>query len=438
MDTLNLLREPNYRKTTTIQEMFEYAKVLASNDLHLAAAGVLITLLPSLEGDSRVQVSRMIVNCGIALQNTAFMKLIDNVNDARLTQRVSMLLNTSIHEKYKNRLISSSSEETVHTGGRTRVLICAGGDDLLTQAWANIKSLRDTGCDLPVSIVHANEISESQAKMLSKLNVELMNLKDEPYASRLPKIPGVYENLKGFHIKMAALVATDAEKVILADADILWVTNPEVYLSIDVHTFQDIWHMCNKQHSKSAGTSWLYNIHGMNANVQESESGVVVMNRKVCSRMITSLSRMLEGIDYYFEMSFGDKDLYDIAAHINNIKISKSPMPSMLGYIDGDDFVCQSMQQYTLSGCTSHIHMTLLPFKKEQTDLILPTHFCDDPSKIRFVVRTTDGIKNQTIGSTKKSVKELNGDSVIPFLIRHGYHNSREYSNTQLSNGGHV
>ena len=49
MDTLELLRVPNHTKTTNIQDLFNYAKLLASNDLHLAAAGVLITILPALE-----------------------------------------------------------------------------------------------------------------------------------------------------------------------------------------------------------------------------------------------------------------------------------------------------------------------------------------------------------------------------------------------------
>ena len=429
MDTLDLLRVPNHTKTTNIQDLFNYAKLLASNDLHLAAAGVLITILPSLEGDSKSQVCRMIVTCGMALKNVEFMKLVDNVKDPLLIQKVSMMLNTSIHEKYKKKLQGSNSDEVVPLGGGNKILICAGGDDLLTQAWANISSLRDTGCKLPVTIVHANEISESEMKVLSKLNISFMNLKQEPYLSRLPPIPARYENLRGFQMKIASLVATDADSVILSDADILWVSNPESYLTgPDVHICQDIWHMSNKQHSKSAGTAWLYNIHGMSTNVQESESGVLFLNRKKCPGMVTSLSRFLEGIDYYFEMAFGDKDLYNIAAHINNIEISKSPMPHMLGYIDGNKFVCQSMRQHMSNGATSHIHMTLLPFKKLQDDITCPTHYCDDPNNISFVFRDIDGVRKQTIGSTVDKVNKLPTDNVIPSIVFRGYRYSREYS----------
>lgn len=435
MDTLDLLRVPNHTKTTNIQDLFNYAKLLASNDLHLAAAGILITILPSLDGDSKAQVSRMIVTCGMALRNVEFMKLVDNVKDPVLIQKVSMLLNTTIHEKFKKRLLGSNSEEVVPLGGGSKILICAGGDDLLTQAWANIRSLRDTGCKLPVTIVHANEISESEMKVLSKLNISFMNLKQEPYLSRLPQIPARYENLRGFQMKIASLVATDADSVILSDADILWVSNPESYLTgPDVHTCPDIWHMSNKQHSKSAGTAWLYNIHGMSTNVQESESGVLFLNRKNCTGMVTSLSRILEGVDYYFEMAFGDKDLYNIAAHINNIKISKSPMPHMLGYMEGSEFVCQSMRQHTPNGATSHIHMTLLPFKKLQEDITCPTHYCDDPNNISFVFKNIEGERKQTIGSTIDKVKELPTDNVIPYIVFRGYRYSREYSEALSEN----
>ena len=429
METLELLRLPNHTETTKLQDMFNYAKLLAANDLHLAAAGVLIALLPSVEGESKSQICRMIVTCGMVLRNVEFMKLVSDVKDPILIQKVSMLLNTTIHEKYKNKLLQSNSEEVVTLGGGPKILICAGGDNLLTQAWANIRSLRETGCELPVTIVHANEITAPQMRILSNLNITFMNLKEEPYASRLPQIPARYENLRGFQIKIAALVATDADNVILSDADILWAANPSSYLSLsDIHTFQDIWHMSNKQQSKSAGTAWLYNIHGMSTNVQETESGVIVMNRNKCTGMITTLCRMLEGIDYYFEMAFGDKDLYYIAAHVNGMKISKSSIPQMLGYLEDNEFVCQSMRQPTPGGATSHIHMTLLPFKKDQRDVICPSQFCDDTDKIRFVFRNIDGERKQTVGSTADKVIELPLDNIIPSLVFRGYLYSKEFS----------
>lgn len=425
MNVLNMLREPNYKETTSIQQIFKYSCKLMSKHLYLAAAGLLINILSVVEGDAHAksQVSSMIVTCAIALKNVEFMKLVKNVDDTFLVEKVSMLLNTSLHEKHKNRLLSNSSDETVALGGGSKILICAGGDDLLTQAWANIRSLRDTGCRMPVTIVHADELSEKQTKIMAKLNVSFMNLKKYPYASRLPSIPKEYESLKGFQIKIAALVATDADQVILSDADIVWVSNPENYLSgANVHTFQDIWHMSNKQHNKSAQTAWLYKLHGMCTNVQETESGVVVMNRKECQSMVITLSRILENIDYYFKLAFGDKDLYDLAAHVNNISISKSPLPHILGYVEGNMFVCQSMKQPTMDGTTSHVHMTIFPFTKDQSNIIPPSYECKDLSHIDFV-----GVNNEKLGSTKDLVDPLPADNIIPYLISRAYHYSREY-----------
>ena len=69
MNTLELLREPNHKETTSLQQIFEYSKKLMSAHLYLAAAGLLITILSAVEGDAKSQVSQMIVTCGIALRN---------------------------------------------------------------------------------------------------------------------------------------------------------------------------------------------------------------------------------------------------------------------------------------------------------------------------------------------------------------------------------
>jgi hypothetical protein len=153
------------------------------------------------------------------------------------------------------------------------------------------------------------------------------------------------------------------------------------------------------------------------------------MDRLACGSVLNTLARMVENLAYYFEMMFGDKDMYRLAAHVNSVPICQMGSPDMLGYVEGTEFVCQSMRQPCADGSTSHIHMTLLPYREDEPGSTqLPTHVCKDGANIKFVYRAdANGKRTQTIGSTVDKVDALGADSLIPGAILRGSFYAKEY-----------
>jgi hypothetical protein len=153
--------------------------------------------------------------------------------------------------------------------------VCAGGDKLLQQLHCNLKSLElfhYQECSnlqhIPIVVAHADEIKQDEMERFrstfSRLNLEFFNIAESALVleSRLTA-----SLLRGFQIKLAALVAIPARRVLMMDADLLWVRNPRYIIAsckasgVHADLFRDFWHFVDRRHEKSSSTSFLYSLH---------------------------------------------------------------------------------------------------------------------------------------------------------------------------------
>jgi len=336
-------------------------------------------------------------------------------------QLARFMLNTALHEQHRDLCVAEAEHQPAFRSTSCTwddvILVCAGGDKLLQQLYCNLKSLevfRYQGTfwgalqEVPIVVAHADEISETEMtkfrSTFSKLKLEFFNVAESALVleSRLTA-----SSLRGFQIKLAALVAIPARRVLMMDADLLWIKDPRHIIAkckssgVHAHLFRDFWHFVERRHEKSSSTSFLYSLHGIDYNISEFESGLVFFDREHAYKSIAMLRYMAMNYEYYFLLTFGDKDLFYLALQHQKANVSISEMPRMLGCVynegregrDTNVFYSQSMLQ-SFDGGPSHIHTTLHPVGDEGFDI--PTHICNDGKKIQFVTRKID---SRTVGT---------------------------------------
>lgn len=401
----------------------------------------------------RSTISGYLVICGIELHDTSLINHVQQIslNDtSRDVQLARFMSNTNLHEKMRDACRLEAVRQTdFQVADETLedvILVCAGGEKLMTQLYCNLKSLEVFQYDdtqwgslqnIKIVVAHANEVTESEIfkfkSCFKTLSIEFFNLCESELVTESNLTA---DTLKGFQIKLAALVAIRARRVLLMDCDIFWVQDPRHIIAnckrneFDAHLFCDFWHFVKHRHEKSASTSFLYSLHGIDYNISEFESGVLYFDREKAYKSVAILKHMVINYEYYFSFTYGDKDLYYIALKSQNAKISISEKPKMLGcvYRDSNEFHSQSMLQ-AFNSKPSHIHTTLHPIGDDGFDI--PTHICDDAYKICFVQRTIKNTVVNTVGCEPEDTTVLD----TPNIYKHIYVCAlRDYSEQCCSN----
>lgn len=410
--------KPSALRTANDYVQFALSLMQSTPPQYLAASCILRFLHQNISDSEKPKLAKFLVQCGIALHDTSLMNYVSHIPMEEITQQANLarfMLNTSLHEQKRDECIAEADlqpgfNSTSWTWDDV-ILVCAGGDKLLKQLHCNLKSLEvfrhnntDWGTlhDIPIVIAHADEIKEVEVTKLrstfSNLTLLFFNLAESALVleSRLTA-----SLLRGFQIKLAALVAISARRVLMMDADLLWIRDPRSIIAkckaskVHAHLFRDFWHFVNRRHEKSSSTSFLYALHKIDYDISEFESGVVFFDRERAYRSVAMLRHMVLNYEYYFSLTFGDKDLFYLALKTQNAKISMSEIPKMLGCVynegrkgrDANVFYSQSMIQ-SFDGSSSHIHTTLHPVGDEGFDI--PTHICEKGEKIQFVQRKID------------------------------------------------
>ena len=401
----------------------------------------------------RSTISGYLVRCGIELHYTSLINHVQQIslNDtSRDVQLARFMSNTNLHEKMRDACRLEAVRQTdFQVADETLedvILVCAGGEKLMTQLYCNLKSLDVFQYDdtqwgslqnIKIVVAHANEVTESEIfkfkSSFKTLSIEFFNLCESELVTESNLTA---DTLKGFQIKLAALVAIRARRVLLMDCDIFWVQDQRHIIAnckrneFDAHLFCDFWHFVKHRHEKSASTSFLYSLHGIDYNISEFESGVLYFDREKAYKSVAILKHMVINYEYYFSFTYGDKDLYYIALKSQNAKISISEKPKMLGcvYRDSNEFHSQSMLQ-AFNSKPSHIHTTLHPIGDDGFDI--PTHICDDAYKICFVQRTIKNTVVNTVGCEPEDTTVLD----TPNIYKHIYVCAlRDYSEQCCSN----
>lgn len=341
----------------------------------------------------------MLCQCGIALRDV---DLIQTHMHGCVDQQLRRVCHNLCYEDHAavalelRDAVTSAKQSHVPCFAPVGIIIPAGGSELLTQLVVNITSLRATGCALPVTVAHADELTPAQIRYLkTEHGVDIFNL-----ASVMPR-----GDWRGFQIKLAALANAIYGVCILSDADIIWMRDPDLLIrrmrdeDATVLLFRDFWNFQTKQHNKTLPTAWLYAAHGVPATGNEVESGVVVWDSSHI-RMRAALRFIALRHEYFFKITFGDKDLYKLAAHVAGAKVVMMPPPELLCFRDDNvaSNMCigHSMLQHAGSE-VSHIHTTLFPFRRGEQIVPLPTVICtaEDVNFIRFRLQ---GKETETVG----------------------------------------
>lgn len=447
----------NALRTANDYVQFALSLMQSTPPQYLAASCIFRFLNQNISENERPKIAKFLVQCGIALHDASLMNYVSQIPLSDITPQAQLarfMLNSTLHEQHRNGCLAEA-EHQPDFGSTTCtwddvILVCAGGEKLLQQLYCNLKSLevfqyKDTYWgvlqNIPIVVAHAEEISDMEMtkfrSTFSKLNLEFFNVAGSALVleSRLTA-----SSLRGFQIKLAALVAIPARRVLMMDADLLWVKDPRYIITkckssgVHAHLFPDFWHFVERRHEKSSSTSFLYSLYGLDYNISEFESGVVFFDREHAYKSIAMLRYMVMNYEYYFSLTFGDKDLFYLALRsAQKANVSISEIPKMLGCVynegrEGRDvnvFYSQSMIQ-SFDGSASHIHTTLHPVGDEGFDV--PTHICEDGRNIQFVQRR---INNQMVGTVACDM--TNADELkSPNVFHHIYVCALRDKNTYL------
>lgn len=451
-DDTRMDSNPNALRTANDYVQFALTLMQSTPPQYLAASCIFRFLHQNISESEKPKLAKFLVQCGIALHDASLMNYVSQIPMNDMTQQAQLarfMLNTTLHEQKRDECVAEAERQPDFRSASCTwddvILVCAGGDKLLHQLHCNLKSLEifqysHTLQDIPIVVAHADEIKEAEmAKFrstFSKLKLEFFNVAESALVleSRLTA-----SSLRGFQIKLAALVAIPACRVLMMDADLLWVKDPRHIITkckcsgVHAHLFCDFWHFVERRHEKSSSTSFLYSLYGIDYNISEFESGVVFFDREHAYKSIAMLRYMVMNYEYYFSLTFGDKDLFYLALKYQKASVSISEIPKMLGCVynegregrDTNMFYSQSMIQ-SFDGSASHIHTTLHPVGDEGFDI--PTHICEDGRNIQFVQRR---INNKVVGTVACDMMHA-VELQIPNVFNHIYVCALKDENTYL------
>lgn len=402
------------RKGNTANDYFQNAiSLMQSTPPHyLAASCVLRFLYERIDEAERPKLARLLVQCGVALHDNTLMLYTEKLPAGESTPQVQLarfMTNSAIHEHKKIECLAEAATQPAFSlpPGRSWdecIVVCAGGEQLLKQLFCNLKSLEvlwvGKSQKPPVVVAHAAEICAAEVGRFSyafpTMDLTFFDLAESTLVMESHLTP---QSLRGFQIKLAAIVAIPAKRMLLMDADLFWLIDPCHIIDscktqhVVAHLFSDFWHFVRKRHEKTSSTSFLYSLYDVDFDRQEFESGVVYVDRENTYRSVAMMRHMLLNYDYYSSLTFGDKDLYYLALKTQQANMTISEVPKMLGCVHDDLFHSQSMLQ-SFNGHPSHIHTTLHPIGDD--DFCIPTHLCNRGEDIHFVQRT---LKNRTVGT---------------------------------------
>lgn len=414
----------NHPRTANDYVQLALRMMQTSPPQYLAASCVLRFLYQHIASDERHKLARLLVQCGVALHDNDLMGYVAQISLDDATPQLQLarfMMNTSLHHTKQSECRAEVTHQPPFSLPSTRswddcILVCAGGEKLMKQLYCNLKSIElfeqtkkswPSLENIPIVVAHAAEISAAEADRFKSefysLNLVFFDLAETALVleSHLTA-----PSLRGFQIKLAAVVAIPARRVLLMDADLFWLIDPRTIIAkcraddVDAHLFCDFWHFVERRHEKSSSTSFLYSIHGLEFDRSEFESGVVFIDRERTYKSIGMLRHMILNYEYYFSLTFGDKDLYYLALKSQDAKVTISDIPKMLGCVyDGQEgrerdlFYSQSMLQlFDSKPC--HIHTTLHPVGDDDFDI--PTHICENGALVHFVQRR---LGNKNVGT---------------------------------------
>ena len=216
-----------------------------------------------------------------------------------------------MHDDHRKRLRQAMAEPRPYPdaafAGRG-IVICAGGERLLTCAWVLIRMLQDAlGCTLPIEVWHLGprEIGAPMAALLEEVGVTLVDAeavrRDHPV-----------RRLGGWELKPYAILYSRFEEVLLIDADNVPVVDP-VFL-FDCPEYREAGAVFWPDVVKLAPDNPVWEACGLEYRDEPSfESGQVLVDKRRCWAALDLTMYFNAYSDVYYELVHGDKDTFYLA-----------------------------------------------------------------------------------------------------------------------------
>lgn len=211
------------------------------------------------------------------------------------------------------------------------IVIVAGGLTYLSGAWASVNILRSFGVSLPIELWYFGdeECDDSARCMFEGLGVRCIDAK-EHFAERAADLERERSTSKFglFETKCYAILQSHFEEVLFLDADNMPLRSVE-------GLFEDLGY---REHGVLFWPDPPYGAHPPDASTWEVcglpmqpgpafESGQILIHKRKCWNALQLCWWMNEHSDYWFSVSYGDKDTYKIAWHVLGAHYAVAPMP---------------------------------------------------------------------------------------------------------------
>jgi hypothetical protein len=198
------------------------------------------------------------------------------------------------------------------------IVICAGGQRLLTNAYVNITVLRDLGCDLPIEVWYRNrwEMDDKARALFSHLgDITFVRGDDQPMEWR---------TLNGWELKPYAILNCRFSEVLLLDADNTVSVNPE-FLFDDPH-YQEHGALFWPDYWRTEASRGIWAMTGVEYRDEpEFESGQAVIDKSRCWPALCATKFMNDYSDLTYIHIHGDKDTFRFGWHMTDTPFNIIP-----------------------------------------------------------------------------------------------------------------
>lgn len=185
------------------------------------------------------------------------------------------------------------------------IVICAGGERYLTNAWVCINMLRHVGCKLPIQIWYlgAEEMPDHWIPLLRDIDVGVVDARSIHPRPRI---------LNGWEAKPFAIIHSPWREVLLLDADNIAIKDPTFLFEEPAYREHGaiFWPDISETHP----TRRVWELTGITYRPEpEIESGQVVVDKQRCWRSLYLTMHLNSYSDFWYEYVYGDKDTFRFA-----------------------------------------------------------------------------------------------------------------------------
>jgi hypothetical protein len=267
------------------------------------------------------------------------------------------------------------------------IVMCAGGPDLLTQAYTNLDILRNHHhCRLPVALFYVGreEMPEACQRFFEETFSDLHCID----ATRIPDRAGQppAQDLRGFELKPFSLLNAPFDELIFIDADSVPLRDPELFFDSALYRehgnlfWPEACMLSNLAPHADAWSQWSLtdgrtrkNIQGVNPRIfdhlrlarpntleragYETESGQILIDRRRCFDAV-ELTWFMASRPHHFRLYFyGDTEAYRLAWGVTGHPYSQIQHSShQLGVVEDGVFVATAILPRDEKGAPAFLH----------------------------------------------------------------------------------